>query len=41
MLANQKNNARIMRLTNRRAFGRFLTVGFKKRDFFLEDPGRE
>ncbi|MBR6322706.1 MAG: SDR family NAD(P)-dependent oxidoreductase [Lachnospiraceae bacterium] len=34
MLANTKNDARIMWLTNRRAFGRFLTAGFKKRDFF-------
>ncbi len=34
MLQNTKNDARIMWLTNRRAFGRFLTAGFKKRDFF-------
>lgn len=34
MLANTKNDARIMWLTNRRAFGRFLTAGFNKRDFF-------
>ena len=27
-------DARIMWLSNRRAFGRFLTAGFKKRDFF-------
>ena len=33
-LANHKNNARIMWLTNRRALCRFLTAGFKKRDFF-------
>lgn len=36
MLKNTKNDARIMWLTNRRAFGRFLTAGFKKRDFFSE-----
>ena len=36
MLANTKNDARIMWLTNRRAFGRFLTAGFNKRDFFTE-----
>ena len=34
MLKNTKNDARIMWLTNRRVFGRFLTAGFKKRDFF-------
>lgn len=34
MLANEKNDARIIWLTNRRAFGRFMTAGFKKRDFF-------
>jgi len=34
MLANTKNDARIYWLTKRRAFGRFLTAGFKKRDFF-------
>lgn len=34
MIANKKNNARIIWLTNRRACGRFLTAGFKKRDFF-------
>ena len=34
MLKNQKNGARVIWLTNRRAFGRFLTAGFKKRDFF-------
>ena len=27
-------DARIMWLSNRRAFGRFLTAGFKKWDFF-------
>lgn len=34
MIENEKNNARIIWLTNRRAFGRFLTAGFRKRDFF-------
>ncbi len=34
MLANTKNDARIIWLTNRRVFGRFLTAGFRKRDFF-------
>ena len=34
MLNNSKNGSRIMWLTNRKAFGRFLTAGFKKRDFF-------
>lgn len=31
MIRNQKNNARIIWLTNRRAFARFLTAGFCKR----------
>lgn len=34
MIANKKNNAYIIWLTNKRAFGRFLTAGFRKRDFF-------
>lgn len=34
MIANKKNNARVMWLTNARAFSRFLTAGFSKRDFF-------
>ncbi len=34
MIKNKKNNARIMWLTNRRAFRRFLFAGFNKRDFF-------
>lgn len=34
MIANKKNNARIMWLTNARAFRRFLFAGFNKRDFF-------
>lgn len=34
MIKNTKNNARIMWLTNRRAFRRFIFAGFNKRDFF-------
>ncbi len=34
MIANEKNDADIIWLTSMRAFGRFLTAGFKKRDFF-------
>lgn len=34
MIKNTKNNARIMWLTNRRAFVRFLTAPFTKRNFF-------
>ena len=34
LIKNKKNNAKIVWLTNSRAFGRFLTAGFKKRDFF-------
>lgn len=34
MLKNNKNNAKIEWLTNRKAFFRFLTAGFNKRDFF-------
>ena len=34
ILKNTKNDARVMWLTGRRAFGRFLTAGFRKRDFF-------
>ena len=34
MIANGKNDADIVWLTNARAFSRFLTAGFKKRDFF-------
>lgn len=37
MIKNTKNDARIMWLTNRRAFARFLFAGFHKRDFFKED----
>ena len=36
-LQNTKNNARIQWLTNGKAFCRFLTAGFNKRDFFKED----
>ena len=36
MIKNKKNNARIMWLTNRRAFRRFLFAGFNKRDFFKD-----
>lgn len=35
MIKNQKNNARIIWLTNRRAFVRFLTAGFGKRNIDL------
>ena len=34
VIKNKKNNAKIVWLTNRKAFGRFLTAGFKKRNFF-------
>lgn len=34
MIKNTKNNARIIWLTNARAFGRFMTAGFNKRNFF-------
>lgn len=34
MINNSKNNAKINWLTNRKAFFRFLTAGFNKRDFF-------
>jgi len=34
IIKNKKNNAKIVWLTNFRAFGRFLTAGFKKRNFF-------
>lgn len=36
MIKNNKNDKQIIWLTNRRAFTRFLTFGFKKRDFFKE-----
>ncbi len=34
MIKNNKNNKKIVWLTNRKAFVRFLTAGFKKRNFF-------
>ena len=34
MIKNTKNNAKIVWLTGARAFGRFLTAGFNKRNFF-------
>jgi len=37
MIKNKKNNYRVMWLTGRSAFGRFLTAGFKKREFFKEE----
>ena len=36
MIKNTKNNVKINWLTNRKAFFRFLTAGFNKRDFFSE-----
>lgn len=37
MLKNKKNNARIMWLTNRKAFKRFMFSMFNKRDFFKDN----
>ena len=37
MINNTKNNVKINWLTNGKAFVRFLTAGFNKRDFFGED----
>ena len=37
MIKNTKNNVKINWLTNRKAFVRFLTAGFNKRDFFESD----
>lgn len=34
MIKNNKNNAKIVWLTNRKAFARFMTAGFNKRNFF-------
>lgn len=34
LIKNKKNNAKIVWLTNAKAFKRFLTAGFNKRDFF-------
>ena len=36
IIKNTKNNARFVWLSNGRAFARFMTAGFKKRDFFVE-----
>lgn len=36
MIANTKNNARVMWLTNARAAWRFMTAAFNKRDFFKD-----
>ena len=37
MIKNEKNDADIVWLTGARAFGRFMTAGFRKRDFFKEN----
>lgn len=37
MVKNNKNNVKINWLTNKKAFIRFLTAGFNKRDFFNKD----
>lgn len=37
MIKNTKNNVKINWLTNRKAFVRFLTAGFNKRNFFGSD----
>lgn len=36
MIKNKKNNKKVVWLTNRRAFCRFMFAGFNKRDFFSE-----
>ena len=36
MISNKKNHVKINWLTNRKAFFRFLTAGFHKRDFFKD-----
>ena len=36
MILNTKNDKQILWLTNRKAFGRFLTYGFTKRNFFKD-----
>lgn len=36
VIKNQKNKAKIAWLTNRKAFWRFMTCGFNKKDFFSE-----
>jgi short-subunit dehydrogenase len=38
MISNTRNNVKINWLTNRKAFFRFLTAGFNKRDFFADEP---
>lgn len=38
IIKNTKNNVKINWLTNRKAFARFLTAGFNKRDFFGDRP---
>ena len=40
MLKNNKNNAKIEWLTNKKAAWRFMTAGFNKRDFFGENVKR-
>ena len=37
MVTNTKNNVKINWLTNGKAFTRFLTAGFHKRNFFGEN----
>lgn len=37
MISNTKNNVKINWLTNAKAFGRFMTAGFNKRNFFDEN----
>ena len=37
MIKNNKNNKQILWLTNRKAFWRFMTAGFNKRDFFKDN----
>ena len=36
MIRNKKNDGNIVWLTGRRAFFRFLTAGFRRRNFFSE-----
>ncbi len=37
MIKNTKNNVKINWLTNKKAFIRFLTAEFNKRNFFYDD----
>ena len=37
MLANTKNNAQIAWLTGRKATWRFVTAGFRKKDYFADE----